>query len=182
MKRADAYGMYLAGLINENAYLAEAMVGDEGLQGLIREYKGLVEELQGLKARLEEMEARKKELAAEIAPVLEAIDETEERTLQVDDIVVSIDRTGSTQSRYKYEQVCSGLLKEVNDEVKEIILRLKEAAKYSVTVATTLKVQTVEHGILSTLARIWGQVVDFIGLSNHKIDRAIQRFRSEVSL
>ena len=180
MKKADPYKRYLAGIICENQYLSEAMVEDESLKRLVLEYTALTEELERMKAELKDKEARSKELAGEIAPVIEALDETEQRTLQVDQIVVSIKQAGYTRQSYSYQKAYEDLLTRVDYELRAISERVKEATKTTTTVATTLKVQKLEHGFFSAMARIWGVVTDFIGLSNHKIDRALADFRSSM--
>lgn len=185
LNRADAYQMYLAGLINEAAYLAEALVEDRDLEELVREYHRLTEELSAMKEELKEKEARSKELVGQIAPVLEAMEETEERILEVDDIVVSIKKMGHAYQRPHYEKIYAELLSKVDDSLRTIMEELKRTLYTQVNVSTTLNVQRAESGMLSRfggmLAGAWRRLLAFIGIENEKIGRAIREFKAGVS-
>jgi seryl-tRNA synthetase len=183
--RADAYQMYLAGLINENAYLNEMLVEDKDLEALVREYSKLTEELAAVKKELQEKEARSKELSAQIAPVLEAMKDTEERTLQVDDIVVSIKKMGTSYQRPHYEKIYSELLTKVDDELRGIMEELKKTLYTQVNVSTSLGVQRAESDMLSRagamISGAWRRLLSLIGIANHRIDRAISEFKLGMS-
>jgi len=185
LNRADAYQMYLAGLINENAYLNEMLVEDKGLEGMVREYSKLTEEMSVIKKELQEKEARSKELSAQIAPILEAMEDTEERVLQVDDILVFIKKMGTSYERPHYEKIYSELLTRVNPELKGIMEELKKTLYTQVNVSTSLGVQRAESGMLSRagamISGAWRRLLSLIGIANHRIDKAINEFRLEMA-
>jgi len=183
MNKAEAYQMYLAGLINENAYLAEVLVEDRDLGELVREYQRLTDEMAVIKKELQEKEARAKELSSQIAPVLEAIEDTEERVLEVDDIVVSIKKMGTSYERPHYEKIYTELLSQVDDSLRSIMEGLKKTLYTRVNVSTTLNVQKAESafsGVGGMLAGVWNRLLALVGIENFKIDRAIHAFREKM--
>jgi hypothetical protein len=185
MKKADPYQMYLAGLVNESAYLGEMRVTDEGLSRLIVEYSDLSDDIDRIKMELKEREAKFKEIEVQIRPVLEALEETKEKTLQVDDIIVTFKRKGYDRASIGYKELYEYLLERVNGAMRRIVEEAKAANTKTVSVPSSIGVQRLEHGILSAAGNmiygVWRRLLALIGIENDKIDRAIQEFRAEVA-
>ena len=185
MKKDDPYQMYLAGLINENAYLGEMRVTDEGLSRLIVDYSRLSDEIDRIKMELKEKEAKFKELEGQIRPVLEALDETEEKTLQVDDIIVTVKRKGYERTSVGYKELYEYLLERVNGSMRRIVEEARDANTKTVSVPSAIGVQKFEHGMLSSMGNmiygVWRRLLSLIGIENEKIDMAISDFKAGMS-
>lgn len=177
--------MYLAGMINEATYLSEMRVTDEGLSRLIVEYSDLSDEIDRIKMELKEKEAKFKELENQIRPVLEALDETKEKTLQVDDIIVTFKRKGYSRPSVGYKELYEYLLTRVNGAMRKIVEEAKATNTKQAWVPSAIGVQRLEHSMLSRfggmLAGAWRRLLAFIGIENEKIGRAIREFKAGVN-
>lgn len=150
----------------------EAKVTDPYLAQKIMEFADLSNQLDRLKGELKAKDIRYKEIESELLPILEELERTGDRTLEVYDIIITIKKIGTYRTDYKYKEAFEWLLERVNQAMKDIVLAAKEETKTITRIASSLGVQKKkldEDDSYSNLERIETQ--------NDLIDDYIEKFK-----
>jgi hypothetical protein len=153
-------------------YLKEAKVTDPEIARKMMEFSVLSNEIDKLRGELYDKKERYAEIESELLPILEELERTGDRTLEVYDIIITIKKRGFDRTDYKYKEAFQWLLDRVNQAMKDIVLAAKEETKSITRIPSALGIQKKkldEDGGYSNLETIQSQ--------NDLIDNSIEKFK-----
>lgn len=170
--------------------LNEMHVEDPELQSLIKQFAFLSDKIDRMKGLLHTLTTRYDEIEDILRPILDEMKETGDKTLQVEDIIVTVKRYGYNRDSSQYKEAYAYLLSKVNGKLREIAEEVLAAHTKQVQIATSIGVQKTE-GYVSNLfgkatsklyafaKHIWSNLLSIIRSDNQEIQQAIDEFRSE---
>ena len=154
-------------------YLKEAQINDPEIARLMMEFADLSNQIDKLKGELYDKKERYSEIEGQLLPILEELERTGDRTLEVYDIIITIKKRGFERTDYKYKEAFQWLLDRVNQAMKDIVLAAKEETKSITRIPSSLGIQKKkldEDNAYSNLETIQSQ--------NDLIDDSIEQFKS----
>jgi len=154
-------------------YLREAKVNDPEIAMKMMEFSVLSNEIDKLKGELYDKKERYAKIEGELLPILEELERTGDRTLEVYDIIITIKKRGFDRTDYKYKEAFQWLLDRVNQAMKDIVLAAKEETKSITRIPSSLGIQKKkldEDDAYSNLEKIESE--------NDLIDKYIKQFKS----
>lgn len=166
---------YLKTMLEEKRQLSELNVEDTEMQEAIREFAHLSNEIDRIANVLKQMEIRYKEIEGTIRPIIEELQDTQDKALQVDDILVTIKKKGYERTSYAYKDAYDWLVSRVNPNMRKIVEESLESTKKTSKIAASISVQKLqENRILDTLSRVWQRILGNIRMYNSELDQALQ--------
>jgi chromosome segregation ATPase len=125
--------------------ITEAKVEDPVLAAQIKEYAEISDSLDRAKAELKKIESKYKELEGVIRPILEELQETQDKALEVEDILVTIKRRGYDRTSYAYKEALEWVRDRINPAMRKIVDDSLEATKKPSYIASQIGVQKLKE-------------------------------------
>jgi hypothetical protein len=170
--------------------LNEMQVEDLEMQDLIKQFAFLSDKIDRMKGLLHTLTVRYEEIEEVLRPILDEMKDTEDKTLQVENIIVTVKRYGYPRSSPAYKEAYLLLLNKVNGKLKEIAEECLAAHTKQIQVATSIGVQKTENYVSNLFGKatnklysfakhIWIKVLSVIRRDNNEIQQAINEFKNE---
>jgi chromosome segregation ATPase len=163
--------------------LNEAVIEDKDLQSQIKEFATLSDQIDSISNELKKLENRYKELEGVIRPVLEQLDETQDKALEIEDILVTIKKVGYDRTSYAYKEAFEWLKDRVNPTMKKIVEEAVERTKKTARIPSAIGVQKKnisENKIIDALKKYWDSFIGKLKMYNNKLDSAIDDIKSKL--
>jgi len=147
--------------------LTEMRVEDPKLEEQVRKFAELSDQIDRLQVELKGYESEYKSLEGLLRPLLEQLNETDQKGLEIDGILVTIKRKGYSRESYAYKEAYDWLVQRVNPAMKALAQEALDATKKIAQIASSIGVQKLEEN--SVLTRIMDGLKRIIQTSAEKI-------------
>lgn len=149
---------------------------DPKMEELINEFGELSDQIDKINHELKAKKARFEAIEDSLAPILEAMAETEERSLETKKYLVTIKRLGNPNMKSpKYKEAFEQALTKVNKRIQTILMEALTANTGTKKIATSLGVQKIGEGVgsnlLAKLTRWYAKIGDRISGHNKEITK-----------
>lgn len=158
--------------------LTEMRVEDTKLEEQIRKFAELSDQIDKLQVELKRYESEYKSLEGILRPLLEQLNETDQKGLEIDGILVTIKRKGYQRESYAYKEAYEWLEERVNPAMKALAQQALDATKKIAQIASSIGVQKLEESsmltrIIDGLARIIQSNTEKIQIHNRELQDSI---------
>jgi len=162
--------------------ISEAEIKDDKLKEQIKEFADLSDEIDKITSQLKKLKNQYDVIEDVLRPVLEELEETKEKALEIDDILVTIKRKGFDRTSYAYKDAFDWLKERVNPAMKKIVEEALEKTKKTSRITSKLGVQRniSENKITSALKSAWLSFKNKLSSLNSKLGTAITSFKSKM--
>lgn len=165
--------------------IQEVKVDDPELTAQIKEFAELSDEIDQLTARLKLLEKKYKGLEEVIRPVLDELDETKDKALEVENILVTIKRKGYERTSFAYKEALEWVRERINPAMRKIVDDSIEATAKTSRIASQIGVQKIEEQsvldkIVNTLKGYWSKITQKLSAANNKLSRDIDALKAKV--
>lgn len=161
--------------------LTEAKVEDPVLAAQIKEYAEISDSLDRAKAELKKIESKYKELEGVIRPILEELQETQDKALEVEDILVTIKRRGYDRTSYAYKEALEWVRDRINPAMRKIVDDSLEATKKPSYIASQIGVQKLkEEKGNSKLKMYFDKLGKVFSFRNNKLSQDIDALKTKL--
>jgi chromosome segregation ATPase len=165
--------------------IQEVKVDDPELTAQIKEFAELSDEIDQLTARLKLLEKKYKGLEEVIRPVLDELDETKDKALEVENILVTIKRKGYERTSFAYKEALEWVRERINPAMRKIVDDSIEATAKTSRIASQIGVQKIEEQsvldkIVNTLKGYWSKITQKLSAANNKLSRDIDALKAKI--
>lgn len=161
--------------------ITEAKVEDPVLAAQIKEYAEISDSLDRAKAELKKIESKYKELEGVIRPILEELQETQDKALEVEDILVTIKRRGYDRTSYAYKEALEWVRDRINPAMRKIVDDSLEATKKPSYIASQIGVQKLkEEKGGSKLKMYFDKLGKVFSFRNNKLSQDIDALKTKL--
>ena len=165
--------------------IQEVKVEDPELTAQIKEFAELSDEIDQLSARLKMLEKKYKGLEEVIRPVLDELDETKDKALEVENILVTIKRKGYERTSFAYKEALEWVRERINPAMRKIVDDSIEATAKTSRIASQIGVQKIEEQsvldkIINTLKGYWTKITQKLSAANNRLSRDIDALKAKV--
>lgn len=165
--------------------IKEVKVEDPELTAQIKEFAELSDEIDRVSARLKLLQTKYKNIEEIIRPVLEELDETKDKALEVENILVTIKRKGYDRTSYRYKEALDWVRERINPAMRKIVDDSLKATENTATIASQIGVQKIEEQsildrIVNTLKGYWTKITQKLSAANNKLSRDIDALKAKV--
>ena len=158
----EEYSIFLKNELNE------LKIEDPKLQEQIKKFANLSNEIDKLSNNLKQLNKEYKSIEDVIRPILEELDETKDRALEVENILVTIKKKGFDRTSVAYKEAFVYLYERVNPAMKKIADEALKVTEKTSRVASTIAVQKNES-VSSIIKKLLSSIKSFIKNSFNKI-------------
>jgi chromosome segregation ATPase len=165
--------------------IQEVKVDDPELTAQIKEFAELSDEIDQLSAKLKLLEKKYKGLEEVIRPVLDELDETKDKALEVENILVTIKRKGYERTSFAYKEALEWVRERINPAMRKIVDDSIEATAKTSRIASQIGVQKIEEQsvldkIINTLKGYWTKITQKLSAANNRLSRDIDALKAKV--
>jgi len=161
--------------------ITEKKVEDPELAAQIKEYAEISDSLDRAKAELKKLESKYKELEGVIRPLLEELQETQDKALEVEDILVTIKRKGYERTSYAYKEALDWVKDRINPAMRKIVDDSLEATKKPAYIASQIGVQKLkEEKADSKLKMYFNKLAQVFSFRNNKLSQDIDTLKTKL--
>jgi chromosome segregation ATPase len=165
--------------------IQEVKVDDPELTAQIKEFAELSDEIDQLTARLKLLEKKYKGLEEVIRPVLDELDETKDKALEVENILVTIKRKGYERTSFAYKEALEWVRERINPAMRKIVDDSIEATAKTSRIASQIGVQKIEEQsvldkIVNTLKGYWSKITQKLSAANNRLSRDIDALKAKI--
>jgi chromosome segregation ATPase len=165
--------------------IQEVKVEDPELTTQIKEFAELSDEIDQLTARLKLLEKKYKGLEEVIRPVLDELDETKDKALEVENILVTIKRKGYERTSFAYKEALEWVRERINPAMRKIVDDSIEATAKTSRIASQIGVQKIEEQsvldkIVNTLKGYWSKITQKLSAANNSLSRDIDALKAKI--
>jgi chromosome segregation ATPase len=156
---------------------------DKEIENKINEFGELSDEMDRLKNHLEGLRKRYALLEGELRPILEHLNQYNQKSVQTEKYLVSIKRMGYEKANYRYKEAFEESLGKVNKNTKQILENLLEATKTLSKVVSSIGVQPINENffteMIARIKKMFLSVISRIRNSNKEMDE-LQRISKQI--
>jgi chromosome segregation ATPase len=165
--------------------ITEKVVEDPELVAQIKEFAELSDEIDRVSAKLKLLQNKYKNLEDIIRPVLEELDETKDKALEVENILVTIKRKGFDRTSYAYKDALEWVRKKINPAMQKIVDDSLKQTEKTATIASQIGVQKLEEEskfsqFVDRLKGAWKSFTQRLDALNNKLSQDIDVLKSKV--
>jgi chromosome segregation ATPase len=161
--------------------ITEKKVEDPELAAQIKEYAEISDSLDRAKAELKKLESKYKELEGVIRPLLEELQKTQDKALEVEDILVTIKRKGYERTSYAYKEALDWVKDRINPAMRKIVDDSLEATKKPSYIASQIGVQKLkEEKADSKLKMYFNKLAQVFSFRNNKLSQDIDALKTKL--
>ena len=136
-------------ILTYEGFLRES--NNQGLDDKINEFGELANQIDMLQHQLKQLKSQYKSIEGEIRPVLEGLDDLEQKSLLTDKYLVTIKRKGYEKTNPKYKKAFEEALTKVNAQTRRVLEETLEATKETTRVASSIGVQSLNENFVKRL-------------------------------
>jgi len=165
--------------------ITEKQVEDPELIAQIKDFAELSDEIDRVSAKLKLLQSKYKILEDVIRPVLEELDETKEKALEVENILVTIKRKGFDRTSYAYKDALIWVRKRINPAMQKLVDDSLEQTAKTATIASQIGVQKLEEEsklskFMDRLKGAWKNFTQKLSAANNQLSQDIDVLKSKV--
>jgi chromosome segregation ATPase len=166
----------------DNMIMSEIKISDPELQSQIKEFASLSDQIDVIENNLKQLKNKYKVLEDTLRPILEQLQETQDRAIEVEDILVTIKKSGFERTSYAYKEAFDWLKDRVNPAMKKIVEEAIEKTAKTTRIASSIGVQRQisENKIIDALKSYWNKFTSKLGKLNKELDNAIDDFKERI--
>ena len=157
--------------------LNELTVEDPGLQEQIERFANLSEQINNISEQLNTLKNEYNSIEGALRPVLEEMEETEDISLIVENIIITIKRKGHDRTSIAYKEAFKWLRERVNPAMQRIVEEALKATEKTTRIVSKIGVQRVDEGLLDKLKNFWDRVVSGIRNTNSQLKADVEEFK-----
>lgn len=163
---------------NNKKLFSEMEITDPILEEKIREFARLSDQIDKIKSELTDLQNRYGEIEGELRDVLDALEETKDKSLKIKGILVTIKRAGYERETVQYKAAFDWLNERVNPTMQEIVRKSMEANKKITRIASSIGVQKTESfsSMLQIIKSYLEGLKNRIKFQNKELDSFITEF------
>jgi predicted transcriptional regulator len=164
--------------------LSEKEITDPELQTQIKEFAELSNQIDRITNELKKLKDKYDSIESILTPILDELAETNDKALEVEDILVTIKKKGFERTSYAYKEAFEWLKTKVNPALRAIVEEALEKTKKTSKIASSIAVQkTLSEskmtGIVSKLKGYWNSFLRVLNVNNKKLSNAINSFKEK---
>ena len=118
---------------------------DKEIETKINEFGELSDEMDRVKNQLEGLRKRYSQLEGELRPILEHLNQYNQKSVQTERYLISIKRMGYEKVNYRYKEVFEESLEKVNRNTRKLLEELLESTKTLSKVVSSIGVQSINE-------------------------------------
>lgn len=168
----------------------EAIVEDKDLAEKIKRFAELSDKIDEIKNNLNTLKSEYDDIEVHLRPILEQLNNTKDKALQVEKILVTIKRKGYERENVSYKDAFNWLYSRVNSQMKAIIDEALEKNKTLTKIASSIGVQKLsENKLRKSLTSVVGRItsllkpfISFLSKKNQEIEKTISDFKSKFKI
>lgn len=168
----------------------EAIVEDKDLAEKIKRFAELSDKIDEIKNNLNTLKSEYDDIEVHLRPILEQLNNTKDKALQVEKILVTIKRKGYERENVSYKDAFNWLYSKVNSQMKAIIDEALEKNKTLTKIASSIGVQKLsENKLKKSLTSAVGKItsllkpfISFLSKKNQEIEKTISDFKSKFKI
>ena len=161
--------------------IREVKVEDPELAAQIKEYAELSDSIDRIKSELKKLEVKYKGLEEVIRPLLEELEETQDKALEVEDILVTIKRKGYERTSIAYKEALEWVRDRINPAMRKIVDDSLEATKKPTYIASQIGVQKLkEEKNSSKLKMYFNKLAKVFSFRNNKLSQDINVLKTKL--
>jgi hypothetical protein len=161
--------------------IREVKVEDPELAAQIKEYAELSDSIDRIKSELKKLEVKYKGLEEVIRPLLEELEETQDKALEVEDILVTIKRKGYERTSIAYKEALEWVRDRINPAMRKIVDDSLEATKKPTYIASQIGVQKLkEEKNSSKLKMYFDKLAKVFSFRNNKLSQDINVLKTKL--
>jgi chromosome segregation ATPase len=147
---------------------------DKEIETKINEFGELNDEIDRVKNQLEGLKKRYSQLEGELRPILEHLQQFNQKSVQTERYLVSIKRMGYEKTNYRYKEVFEESLEKVNKNTKRLLENLLESTKSLSKVVSSIGVQPLNENlwnkIIGKIKRIFQRIIPQMKSTQSEMD------------
>ena len=147
---------------------------NQEIETKINEFGDLSDEIDKVKNQLEGLKKRYSQLEGEIRPVLEHLQQFNQKSVKTERYLISIKRMGYEKVNYRYKEVFEESLEKVNKNTRRLLENLLESTKTLSKVVSSIGVQPIGENIfkdiIGRIKRIFSGLINRIKNYNKDLD------------
>jgi len=159
----------------------ELTVDDPGLQEQIERFADLSEQINNISEQLKTLKDEYSSIEGTLRPVLEEMEETEDISLVVENILITIKRKGHDRTSVAYKEAFKWLRERVNPAMQRIVEEALKATEKTTRIVSKIGVQRVDEGLLDKLKNFWNKIVSSISNTNSQLKSDVEGFRASLN-
>ena len=163
--------------LREEMNINELTVEDPGLQEQIERFANLSEQINNISEQLNTLKNEYSSIEGALRPVLEEMEETEDISLIVENIIITIKRKGHDRTSIAYKEAFKWLRERVNPAMQRIVEEALKATEKTTRIVSKIGVQRVDEGLLDKLKNFWDRVVSGIRNTNSQLKADVEEFK-----
>jgi len=170
----------------ERLFLIEKEVTDPDLQKTIREFAQISDQIDRITNELKQLKQEYSILEDILRPILESLQDTKDKALEIDDILITIKKAGYERTSFAYKEAFDWLHERVNPAMRKIVQEALDKTKKTSKIASNIGVQykknvneNIYTDVLNKLKTYWNSFLSTIKLNNQKLDKYISSFKNK---
>lgn len=171
-------------IVSEAMEMNEMKIEGGEMEEQIRKYYELSQKFKNLKAEYDALEAEFKASEEPVRQMLENLDQAEEKVLELDDIMVSIKKSGYERESFKYKDISEWLYANVNVNMKALADEMMQNNRTLTYVQSSLKLKKKDdlfEGFVTDKIKSWfSKLASFFGRRADELQDDIQYFHSNI--
>jgi hypothetical protein len=165
--------------------IQEVKIEDPELSKQIKEFAELSDEIDVINARLKLLKNKYGVLEEIIRPILEELDVTKDKALEVENILVTIKRKGYDRTSFAYKEALEWVRERINPAMRKIVDDSLKATAKTATITSQIGVQKIEEQsvldkIVNTLKGYWTKITQKLSAANNKLSRDIDALKTKI--
>jgi chromosome segregation ATPase len=162
--------------------IEEIKIEDSNLESKIKEFANLSDQIDSISNELKKLKSQYSSLENILTPLLEELDDTQDKALEIEGILVTIKKRGFERTSYAYKEAFEWLVERVNPTMKKIVEEALEKTKKTSKIATAIGVQKIipENKIIDSIKKYWNLFLNRIKLYNNQLGGYIDDIKKNI--
>jgi chromosome segregation ATPase len=162
--------------------IEEIKIEDSNLESKIKEFANLSDQIDSISNELKKLKSQYSSLENILTPLLEELDDTQDKALEIEGILVTIKKRGFERTSYAYKEAFEWLVERVNPTMKKIVEEALEKTKKTSKIATAIGVQKIipENKIIDSIKKYWNLFLNKIKLYNNQLGGYIDDIKKDI--
>jgi chromosome segregation ATPase len=162
--------------------IEEIKIEDPNLESKIKEFANLSDQIDSISNELKKLKSQYSSLENILTPLLEELDDTQDKALEIEGILVTIKKRGFERTSYAYKEAFEWLVERVNPTMKKIVEEALEKTKKTSKIATAIGVQKIipENKIIDSIKKYWNLFLNRIKLYNNQLGGYIDDIKKNI--
>jgi len=166
---------------DEVEMLNEMEVKDPNLETQIEKFAELSDQIDKISNTLTQLKKEYSSISKALLPILEELEETQDRALETKNVLVTIKKKGFERTSYAYKEAFSWLNTRINPTMQKIVQEALEKTKKTATIASSIGVQKKinENKVTDALLKYWNMFKTKLSKFNSTLRQDIDTFKNK---